>query len=117
MSNMTSEFCHAVPSICEKMDEGFFDFHEDIDNKDRVADKAAHGPAGSGWRNLIHYAQIIKSKNFQRYDYGNKEENNVHYGQDYPPSYDLSKIEIPMAFASGDVDQLATPTDVNWLLD
>ena len=64
VSNMSSEFCHAVPSICEKLDEGFFDFKGDIDNKDRVAVKVAHGPAGSGWRNLIHYAQIIKSKTF-----------------------------------------------------
>ena len=104
MSNASAEFCYAVPSLCEKMDEGFWDWKDEIDNKEREADKAAHGPAGSGWRNLVHYAQIIKAKNFQRYDFGSKKENTAHYGQDTPPSYDLSKIDIPMAFASGDVD-------------
>ena len=66
------EFCYILPSFCEKMDEGFWDLKDDIDNKDRYAVKAAHGPAGSGWRTLIHYAQIIKDKSFQRYDYGSK---------------------------------------------
>jgi len=56
MSNASAEFCYAVPSLCEKMDEGFWDWKDEIDNKEREADKAAHGPAGSGWRNLVHYA-------------------------------------------------------------
>ena len=86
-----------------------------MDNLDRMADKAAHTPVGTGWRNLIHYAPIIKSKNFQRFDYGDK--NVDHYGQNSPPEYDMSAIEVPMAIYHGDLDELATPQDVSWLLN
>jgi hypothetical protein len=44
------------------MDEGYFD--KDVDNEARLPVKMAHFPEGSGWRNLIHYAQIIKSQKF-----------------------------------------------------
>ena len=59
-----AEFCTIMTSFCEMADEGFFDWNEDIINKERYATSMAHGPAGTGWRNLIHYAQIIKYKNF-----------------------------------------------------
>jgi hypothetical protein len=38
------------------------------------------------------------------------------YGTETPPEYDLSSFNIPVAIASGDVDVLADPTDVSWLL-
>jgi len=38
-------------------------------------------------------------------------------GQPTPPAYDLSKINIKMALCHGDVDALADPTDVKWLMD
>lgn len=79
-------------------------------------DKWAHTPAGSGWRNLVHYAQIIKSKDFVRYDYG-KKKNTAKYGQEKPPKYDLSQIKVPMTLYHGDIDKLSNPTDVAWLLD
>ena len=79
-------------------------------------DKNAWSPAGSGWRNLIHYAQIIKAKSFVRYDYGTTENINK-YGQATPPQYNLSKVRVKMAIAHGDLDMLADPTDVAWLLD
>jgi hypothetical protein len=62
--------CHVWPSLCQAIDEGVSPFDKEIDNLDRMADKFSKTPAGSGWRNLIHYAQIIKSKKFQRYDFG-----------------------------------------------
>lgn len=39
------------------------------------------------------------------------------YGTPTPPDYDLSSFNIPVAIASGDVDALADPTDINWLLN
>ena len=51
-----------LPHVCEKQNEGFFDFIGVIDEVSRIADKASHGPAGSGWRCLVHYGQIIASK-------------------------------------------------------
>lgn len=58
------QFCELVPEICSAMNEGFFEFDKKIDNMSRIGAKSAHSPSGSGWRNLIHYAQIIKSKKF-----------------------------------------------------
>ena len=55
------------------LDEGFYDWDEKIDNAERYAVKMTHSPAGSGWRSLVHYAQIINSKKFQRYDFGEAE--------------------------------------------
>lgn len=75
-----------------------------------------HSPAGAGWRNLIHYAQIIKSQSFQRFDYG-EAENLKKYNQTTPPQYDLSKIAVPFAIGHGDLDTLADLKSVDWLLD
>jgi len=57
-----AEFCFVMPHVCEKQNEGFYDFLALIDEVSRIADKASHGPAGSGWRCLVHYGQIIASK-------------------------------------------------------
>ena len=75
-----------------------------------------HTPVGAGYRDDIHYAQIIKSKKFQRYDFG-KEINLQKYGNENPPEYDLSQIKVKMAIATGDVDQLSDKVDDEWLLD
>jgi len=113
---LSSSFCMALPHVCSLLNDGFFDKNDKIDNSARWSDKVAHSPAGSGWRNLAHYAQIIANKEFQRWDWG-KTENMKRYGQATPPAYDLSKISVKMALCHGDVDALADPTDVKWLMD
>lgn len=113
---LSSGFCRMLPHFCSLMNDGFWDFHDDIDNSARWADKVAHSPAGSGWRNLAHYALIIREKAFVRWDAG-KKENMKRYGQATPPEYDLSKVNVKMIFAHGDVDALSNPTDVKWLMD
>lgn len=110
------ELCTAFPHFCVLLQEGFWDYDDEIDNSQRIISKKAHSPQGTGWRNLIHYAQIIASKEFQRFDYG-KAMNLQLYGQESPPAYDLSKISVPYALATGDVDQLADPEDVKWLIN
>jgi len=54
-SDVEGKLCKLAPHLCTDLDEGFFDWNSEIDNSIRVPDKAAHGPSGSGWRNLIHY--------------------------------------------------------------
>lgn len=39
------------------------------------------------------------------------------YGQVTPPEYDLSKIKVQFAIGHGDLDTLADPKSVAWLLD
>ena len=38
------------------------------------------------------------------------------YGQYYPPEYDLRNFSVPTAIFKGDIDELADPADVAWLL-
>lgn len=63
----------------------------------------ANYPAGGSFNNLIHYAQLISwpQDTFSRWNYGSPEANQAHYGQPTPPSYDLTKINFPIAFLYG----------------
>ena len=110
-----AEFCFIFARYCDFTKEKFVPWNLGIDNPSRYPDLYAHAPAGSGWKNLIHYGQIINSFRFQRFDYGMKG-NQERYGSVVPPLYDLSAIDIQMIIASGSKDSLADPLDVNWLL-
>lgn len=111
-----ADFCNALPTLCNAIEQGIAGMNNTLDNEARYADKAAHDPSGTGWRCLIHYAQIINGHKFQRFDFG-KSENLKRYGQETPPLYDLSKINIKVALFTGRYDQLADPGDVAWLED
>ena len=52
------------------------------------------------------------------FDYG-KEGNMQHYNQPTAPLYDFAKypISVPLAMFTGDMDELADPTDVAFLLE
>ncbi|XP_014204869.1 lipase 3-like [Copidosoma floridanum] len=73
-----------------------------------------HAPAGASTKTILHYAQEIKSKRFQRYDYGDSG-NMKRYNSTTPPDYDLSKIKVPIAAFWADNDWLASPIDVKRL--
>jgi len=111
------KFCGALPRLCQFINQGFVDWSGEVDNLDREADKMAHDPAGSGWRNLIHYGQIIRAKRFQRFDYGEEENQRRYGGSSTPPMYDLTQIQNSIAVYHGDLDALSDPTDVAWLLN
>ena len=115
-SDVMGYLCKLSPHVCVALEEGFFDWNNEIDNSERFPDKESHNPSGSGWRNLVHYGQIIKAKQFQRYDFGT-DENMKKYNSQTPPLYDLSAIPLKMALLSGDVDQLGDQTDIAWLKD
>lgn len=63
-------------------------------------------PAGASVKQLIHYAQEIKSGKFRKYDYG-VIQNLIKYGQLTPPDYDLSNVAVPVAVLYGANDNLA----------
>lgn len=75
----------------------------------------AHSPAGTSTKTLVHYAQEIQEQgNFQKFDYG-KQENRNRYSQDFPPSYNLSNVEVPVALLYAQNDYLAGYQDVKKL--
>lgn len=61
---LLSSFCKEVPKFCDLFLENIRSFHKEVDNAAREGDRLGHSPAGSGWRNLDHFSQIINSKQF-----------------------------------------------------
>lgn len=76
----------------------------------------AHMPAGASVKTLTHYGQLIRSKTFQRYDYG-MVRNMWHYGSLRPPAYNLGNVRVPVSLHYSDNDWVASPTDVLSLYD
>jgi len=74
---------------------------------------ASHEPGGTSVQNMIHWAQLVRSKLFQAYDYGDIG-NLKHYGHLKAPVYNLADIpqDFPIALYSGGQDELADPVDV-----
>lgn len=70
-----------------------------------------HTPAGAATRQVAHYAQGMRSRQFQRYDHG-KIKNMAVYGTAQPPVYNVSEISAPIVLYYGVNDFLAEPADV-----
>ncbi|GJQ87658.1 hypothetical protein Trydic_g17477 [Trypoxylus dichotomus] len=72
-----------------------------------------NAPAGSSTKQLLHYAQEMRSAKFRKYDHGML--NLFHYGSLIPPDYDLSKVTAPVALAYSQNDWLSSVVDVHQL--
>lgn len=73
-------------------------------------------------KEVLHYAEIIASDIFEKFDYGDERENIAHYGPDFatsPPKIDLTKIggKVPIMMFVGMEDILSTPIDARWTKD
>lgn len=80
-------------------------------NESRVPVYLSHLPAGTSVKDLLHFSQLVKSKQFQMYNYGST--GNVQkYGQKNPPQYNITQMNVPVALYYGGKDWLADPTDV-----
>ncbi|XP_054709826.1 gastric triacylglycerol lipase-like [Uloborus diversus] len=80
-------------------------------NTTRLGVYVAHTPAGASTRSIIHYAQMINSKKFLKYDFGEKG-NMQHYNQSVAPEYFVENITAPVALFWSKNDKLADGTDV-----
>ncbi|XP_077232475.1 triacylglycerol lipase 2-like [Tasmannia lanceolata] len=78
-----------------------------------------HEPQSTATKNMIHIAQMIRGDTIAMFDYGNKEENNKHYGHPTPPVYNMSSIpnDVPLFISYGGQDELSDANDVERLLD
>eukprot|EP00347_Sterkiella_histriomuscorum_P016715 403352128 len=103
--------------ICNGFFELFTDLDTSVDNLSRVKSFLTHLPSGAGYRNFIHYAQIIRSNRFQRFDWGAAKNQQV-YNSTIPPLYPLENLKtIPIALLGGTLDEMGSPTDVKWTYD
>jgi hypothetical protein len=89
-----------------------------VDYYERLDVAMSNLPSGAGYRNFVHYGQLIHTEKeaFRRFDYG-QAGNQARYSQDTPPDYNLDAIKFPIAIFAGLKDVLATPKDVAWLHD
>lgn len=69
-------------------------------------------PAGSSYKCLDHYRQVLITDEFKKFDYKTPELNQKKYGQDTPPFYEWEKISgFKIALICGKSDLLASPKD------
>ncbi|XP_058908801.1 lipase member K-like [Kogia breviceps] len=76
----------------------------------------SQSPAGTSVQNMLHWAQAVNSGQFQAFDWGNHDQNMMHFHQHTPPLYNVSKMEVPTAVWSGGQDPVADLKDVENLL-
>ena len=90
--------------------------HE-INNQKRMGVFLSRQPAGSSLKAIMHLVQLYRNKRFCTYDEGS-EKNMELYGQEDPKEYDLKKVkDFPCVILYGKQDRLASPIDVEWLID
>ena len=82
-------------------------------NSTRLPVYLTHTPAGTSVRNMLHFAQLVQSNKFQKYDEGWY--NMIKYGSMSPPQYDLTQIKSDISLFWGTQDTLADPEDVKYL--
>ncbi|GIY12033.1 gastric triacylglycerol lipase [Caerostris darwini] len=83
-------------------------------NETRLPVYVSHTPAGASTKSIIHFAQMVNSKKFQKFDYG-KKGNLLEYNQTTPPEYYPENITTKVALFWSENDKLADPIDVHLL--
>ncbi|XP_044003507.1 lipase 3-like [Aphidius gifuensis] len=121
----TSEFLKRLSSIvcdeeawsqpvCENIMFLIAGFGSDQTNRTLLPAVLGHVPAGASTRQVIHYAQLIKSKKFRQYDHGFMG-NMLSYGKRKPAAYNLKQITAPVVLHYSVNDWLSDVKDVNRL--
>lgn len=114
---VASEFCrlNVGALVCSNAFFIICGFNEKNLNMSRLDVYAAHAPAGTSVKNMIHWKQAINSGKFLAYDYG-RNGNLVHYKQFLPLQYNISAVTVPIAMWTGGNDWLTGPRDVELFL-
>lgn len=80
-------------------------------NSSRIPVYVSHSPSGTSAMDVVHFGQLVNSKKFQKFDFGEKE-NRKRYGTDHPPEYNPALVDVPVTLYVGEEDWLATEQDV-----
>ncbi|XP_035748976.1 lysosomal acid lipase/cholesteryl ester hydrolase-like isoform X2 [Egretta garzetta] len=89
-------------------------YNEKNFNKTRLDVYTSHYPDRTSVKNMIHWAQVMKSGEFKAFDYGSN--NLAMYHQETPPFYHVEEMPVPTAVWSGGKDWVADLRDVRLLL-
>jgi len=92
-------------------------------NTTLLAEYQYNNPAGTSLKNLAHWAQQVRAKEFQAFDYGSREKNIEKYGaasadrDGQPPLYNIRNItRTKVSLYVGKKDDCAKPADVMRLI-
>nr|AAH55815.1 Lipk protein [Mus musculus] len=85
-------------------------------NMSRLDVYLSQSPAGTSVQNMLHWAQAVNSGQLQAFDWGNPDQNMMHFNQLTPPVYNISKMRVPTAMWSGGQDVVADAKDTKNLL-
>ena len=122
VGEMLSLLCDQKPDLCWSLLAPFFETKEtnNINPSEILSHLAKYEPGGTSKKNMLHWIQIKKNKNYAKFDYGSKEENLKIYGQEFPPEYDvnnLKKWNIKSLMFLADKDPFSNPNDVYDFVD
>ncbi|XP_059165811.1 lysosomal acid lipase/cholesteryl ester hydrolase-like [Physella acuta] len=84
-------------------------------NQTRLPVYMNQSPSGVSTRDMVHFAQTYREKQFVKYNYGSAQENYRHYNQSQPPQYDVTKINVPIVAFTSTKDWLSDPEDASKL--
>eukprot|EP00898_Chlorokybus_atmophyticus_P005540 jgi/Chlat1/5988/Chrsp4S06298 len=112
MKWLGGHLCSEAPLVCEDVVFLISGFHQSAVNASRVAVYMSHNPAGTSVQNILHFAQNVQDRRFQRYDFGTPGRNYDHYEQPIPPQYHPRDMPVPVALYCGTKDKLADIADV-----
>ncbi|XP_062958975.1 lipase member K isoform X2 [Cynocephalus volans] len=102
--------------ICSNLLFTFSGFDPKNLNTSRLDVYLAQNPAGTSVQNMLHWAQAVNTGRLQAFDWGNPDQNMMHFHQRTPPLYNVTKMKVPTAIWSGGHDIVADPKDVENLL-
>jgi pimeloyl-ACP methyl ester carboxylesterase len=117
MQNLLPLACKLLPSLCDDLLGMLCGWDTTNINNTRLPVLVSHMPSGTSVQNIIHWSQLERHDKFQKFDFGDFNENVRRYGTGFPPEYDLSLVRLPVAIFFGDRDDLSDPTDVKRLLN
>ncbi|KAE9417008.1 hypothetical protein Angca_007763, partial [Angiostrongylus cantonensis] len=103
-----------LPKIMQKMISYFCSswiFLNTNEFQTRIGVYLCHTPAATSVKNILHWAQIVKSRKCEKFDYGPKG-NMKEYGKETPPVFDLRKITTPTYLYWSKDDILADTEDI-----
>ncbi|KAL1238654.1 Gastric triacylglycerol lipase [Trichinella spiralis] len=83
-------------------------------DKDRIPVYLSHNPAGTSYQNMVHYLQMMNSKQLRHFDYG-LVKNFLKYGQARPPIYPLENVDVPLYIIWSEKDVYANKKDIELL--
>lgn len=111
--NMNS-FCGSFlwKSICTGLHNDANDAPSQWNDPARTAVQNSRKKSNASVKEIVHFAQIVKSDYFIQYDYGSSANNRARYGGTTIPQIPVESIKnVPIAFFVGLQDSLADPVD------